>query len=157
MLSKFSTGDISKLQKCRLSTCCTKGSNYCFITQVEESLPIMLQSNVVYKINCPVCNTSYVGQVTWHLLRRFKKHTGNMKPDTLHFDNCNITPSENMISIIRKSNKLPKLLTLKPFFISTFYIVFVPVIQHHRNIHRNIHKMVVWHVRDILRLPNHLV
>ena len=61
--------------------------------------------------------SSDVGQTSRHLLRRFKEHTGNMGPVKSHLDSCNNTPNESMITIIGKSQNLPKLLTLEALYI----------------------------------------
>ena len=87
------------------------------LPSLKPQIPRMLQSNVVYKINCPGCMSSYVGQTTRHLLRRFKEHTGNTGPVKSHLESCNVTPDENMISVIGKSQNLPKLLTLEALYI----------------------------------------
>jgi len=84
---------------------------------LKPQIPRMLQSNVVYKINCPGCMSGYVGQTTRHLLRRFREHTGNTGPVKSHLESCNITIDENIISVIGKYQNLPELLTLEALFI----------------------------------------
>ena len=39
---------------------------------LKPRIPHMLQSNVVYQITCPGCNSSYVGETVRHLSRRFR-------------------------------------------------------------------------------------
>ena len=87
------------------------------LPSLKPLVPRMLQSNVVYQISCPGCNSSYVGQTTRHLQRRFKEHTGNKGPVKTHFENCGIIPDQNIIKIIGKANTLAKLLTLEALFI----------------------------------------
>ena len=41
------------------------------LPQIKPSVPKMLQNNVVYKITCPRCESSYVGQTTRPLQKRF--------------------------------------------------------------------------------------
>ena len=89
----------------------------CSLPSLKPQVPRMLQSNVVYKISCPGCNSSYVGQTTRHLQRRFKEHTGNKGPVKTHFENCGITPDCTVVKIIGRANSLPRLLTLEALFI----------------------------------------
>ena len=77
----------------------------------------MLQSNVVYQITCPGCNSSYVGQTTRQLQRRFREHMGNKGPVKTHLDVCNINPDVGMIEVIGRASSLPRLLTLEALFI----------------------------------------
>ena len=36
------------------------------LPSLRPQIPRMLQSNVIYRINCPGCMSSYVGQMTGH-------------------------------------------------------------------------------------------
>ena len=87
---------------------------------LKALVPHMLQSNVVYKITCPGCNSSYVGQTTRQLQRRFREHTGNKGPVKSHLDDCGITPNSDIIQIIGKANTPYRLLTLEALFIKEF-------------------------------------
>ena len=87
------------------------------LPSLKPQIPRMLQSNVVYEIKCTGCNSSYVGQTTRHLQKRFKEHTGNVGPMKYHFEQCNVTPEDNMISILGKATSLPRLLTLEALYI----------------------------------------
>ena len=87
------------------------------LPSLKPQVPRMLQSNVVYKICCPRCNSSYVGQTTRHLQRRFKEHTGNRGPVKTHFENCSVTPDNTYINIIGRADTLTRLLTLEALFI----------------------------------------
>ena len=86
---------------------------------LKPSVPRMLQNNVVYQITCPRCMSSYVGQTTRHLQQRFREHSGNKGPIKTHFSNCNITITENNVSIIGRSRGggEGRLLTLEALFI----------------------------------------
>ena len=77
----------------------------------------MLHNNVVYKISCPRCESSYVGQTTRHLQQRFREHIGNKGPVKSHFEICNLAPNENVISILSRNNNSEHLLTLEALFI----------------------------------------
>ena len=84
---------------------------------LKPRIPHMLQSNVVYQITCPGCNSSYVGQTTRQLQRRFREHMGNKGPVKTHLDICNISPDVGMIKVIGRASSLPRLLTLEALFI----------------------------------------
>ena len=85
---------------------------------VKTPIPRMLQSNVVYKIQCPGCASSYVGQTIRHLKQRFGEHVGETGgPVKAHLQECNISPEDYIVRIIGKARTLPKLLTLEALFI----------------------------------------
>ena len=78
----------------------------------------MLRNNVVYQIICPRCKSSYVGQTSRHLQQRFKEHIGNKGPMKTHFENCTITPTDDMISILGRMDRGDgRLLMLEALFI----------------------------------------
>ena len=64
----------------------------------------MFKSGVVYKIICPSCTASYVGETTRHLHVRFKEHqkTGPMK---IHLSKCNTTLSDKDIEVLQASSR----------------------------------------------------
>ena len=64
------------------------------LPSLKPVVPKMLQNNVVYTINCPRRESSYVGQTDRHLQQRFKGHVGNKEPLRTHFESCAITPTE---------------------------------------------------------------
>ena len=89
-----------------------------FLPSLKPVVPKMLQNNVVYKIKCPGCESSYVGQTVRHLQRRFKEHLGNKGPVKTHLETCSISnPNENIIHILGRSRSLPHLLTLEALYI----------------------------------------
>ena len=88
------------------------------LPSLKPAVPKMLQSNVVYKIDCPGCDSSYVGQTVRHLQRRFREHIGNKGPMKSHFESCQInSPSNDIIKILDRSSSLPRLLTLEALYI----------------------------------------
>ena len=88
------------------------------LPSLKPTVPKMLQNNVVYKIDCPGCKSSYVGQTVRHLQRRFKEHLGNKGPVKAHFENCKIVnPTDKIINILDRSRSLPRLLTLEALYI----------------------------------------
>ena len=44
------------------------------LPSLKPSVPGMLLSKVVYKLDCPGCNASYVGQTVRHAGRRLREH-----------------------------------------------------------------------------------
>ena len=87
------------------------------VSSLKATVPSMLQSNVVYKISCPQCELSYVGQTARHLQQRFREHTGNKGLIKIHFDSCGLKPDFNNIKILGKAQG-NKLLTLEALFIA---------------------------------------
>ena len=96
------------------------------LPSLKPLVPKMLQSNVVYKIVCPRCESSYVGQTARHLQQRFREHVGNKGPVKSHFDSCNVTPNNDVISVLSRTHKgESRLLTLEALFIKEI----IPVIN----------------------------
>ena len=87
------------------------------ISHLKVPVPDMLRSNVVYKITCSQCNLSYVGQTSRHLQQRFKEHIGSQGLLKKHFEDCNVSPSMDMVKILGKA-KFDRLLTLEALFIA---------------------------------------
>ena len=82
---------------------------------LKPTVPKMLWSGVVYKIQCPGCPSSYVGQTVRHLQHRFREHLGTNGIMRKHFDHCIPSPpvSDEIVSILCKSTSIAKLLTLE--------------------------------------------
>ena len=88
------------------------------LPSLKPMVPKMLQSAVVYKITCPGCNSSYVGQTLRHVQRRFQEHIGNNGLMRKHFESCGIFDySTDFVSILAHSNIYVKLLTLEAIYI----------------------------------------
>ena len=87
------------------------------VSSLKANVPYVLQSNVVYKISCPQCKLSYVGQTARHLQQRFREHTGNRGLIKNHFDICGIKPDFNHVEILGRAKGV-KLLTLEALFIA---------------------------------------
>ena len=87
------------------------------ISHLKVPVPDMLRSNVVYKITCSQCNLSYVGQTSRHLQQRFKEHIGSQGLLKKHFEDCNVSPSMDMVKILGKA-KFDRFLTLEALFIA---------------------------------------
>ena len=87
---------------------------------LKPIVPKMLSSGVVYKIQCPGCSSSYIGQTVRHLQTRFREHLGCSGTMRRHIETCDpsVKISEDSISILARANKYFKLLTLEALFIN---------------------------------------
>ena len=112
---KFVT-DVKKLNlPLRMVMTLTKTKNC--LPNLKTPVSDMLKSNVVYKIKCSQCQLCYVGQTARHLATRYKEHVSPRGLLRKHFDNCQITPSFDLVSILGRA-KGEKLLTLEALFIT---------------------------------------
>ena len=77
---------------------------------------------VVYKLTCPSCNASYVGQTVRHVQQRVREHLGSKGIMKSHFDVCGVDPlliqDFDFVSVLDKAYKVSKLLTLEALYIS---------------------------------------
>ena len=92
------------------------------LPSLKPAVPEMLLSKVVYKLECPGCHASYVGQTVRHAGRRLREHLRSRGVMRAHLESCDycnqIDVDENsVISILGKSSSLAKLLTLEALFI----------------------------------------
>ena len=87
------------------------------LTNLKTPIPAMSQSHVVYKVTCPHCDMSYVGQTARHLSTRIREHFSSGGKLKGHFDNCKVDPTNEMVKILGKARG-DKLLTLEALFIS---------------------------------------
>ena len=87
---------------------------------LKSPVPRMHMSNVVYKLNCPRCKSSYVGQTSRHLLHRTREHLGSRGVMRAHLEMCGVSDLNELedISIMGQSNVLCKLMTLEALYIS---------------------------------------
>ena len=77
----------------------------------------LFKSGVVYQIECPRCNSYYVGQTSRHLQTRFKEHVSS-GPVQQHFEDCSTDLSEEHITILGNTSKGEiTLLTLEALWI----------------------------------------
>ena len=77
---------------------------------------------MVYKLECPGCNASYVGQTIRHAGRRLREHLRSRGVMRAHLDSCEFCNDvdidvNSVISILGQSSSLAKLLTLEALFI----------------------------------------
>ena len=64
-----------------------------------------LKSMVVYQIQCPRCESSYVGQTARHLITRIKEHRNVNTPVGSHFQNCDCEILMENVTIIDRTIK----------------------------------------------------
>lgn len=85
---------------------------------LKPEVEVMYRSGVVYKIVCPRCQASYVGETTRHLRTRHTEHKNNDGPVKRHFASCGLKLTCDDISILSSSLKSEKHLeTLEALFI----------------------------------------
>ena len=79
-----------------------------------------LRSGVVYQLQCPCCNASYVGQMRRHLSSRFRGHVRPSCPVGKHIKECEVTLSiDNDCKILAASSRGEGyLLTLEALWIN---------------------------------------
>ena len=75
----------------------------CLPSKIEKTL----KSRVVYKIVCPGCNACYVGQISRHLITRFKEYRYKRnQPVRAHIDKCpHSTPTLNDVKILASASR----------------------------------------------------
>ena len=96
-----------------------------FLPPLKPAVPKMLRSAVVYKIDCPGCDSSYVGFTSRHLQQRVCEHLGKSGVIRGHINQClpppiNTDNFHDFVSILATSNSLTKLMTLEALFIKEF-------------------------------------
>ena len=78
----------------------------------------MIKSGVVYQLNCPRCDSCYVGQTSRHLRSRFREHINNSGPVKHHLTKCKTRMTEENVSVLGSTNKGEvHLLTLEALWI----------------------------------------
>ena len=82
---------------------------------LKPSVPTILRSRVVYKITCPGCESSYVGQTVRHLKTRLAEHRNVNTPVGAHFDDCVGTePTDDDVKVLCSTTRSDQfLLTLE--------------------------------------------
>ena len=84
---------------------------------LKASVEKSYKSCVVYKINCPRCQSCYVGYTCRHLITRIKEHRCPKAPVSIHFNSCSngtYLPSIDDVEIIASSTISEKhLMTLE--------------------------------------------
>ena len=99
-----------------------------FLPSLKPVVPKMLRSAVVYKIDCPGCDSSYVGFTSRPLQQRVCEHLGKNGVIRGHLNQClplplDIENFEKQVNILATSNSVIKLMTLEALFIKQFHPV----------------------------------
>ena len=85
---------------------------------LKPQIPKMLKSGVIYKLNCPVCKDSYVGETERHMITRFTEHILREGPIKSHNEKCSHQiKSEEQVEILREIPSNNKILTYEALFI----------------------------------------
>ena len=87
------------------------------LPSLKSPVPKMLKSDVIYKLNCSVCNNSYVGQTERHATTRFTEHILREGPIKEHLSKCKTEMSEENVEILKEMRSNSKLLTYEALFI----------------------------------------
>ena len=98
------------------------------LPSLKPTVPKMLRSSVVYKIDCPGCDASYIGETLRLLQQRVREHLGKSGTIRKHLEICptqqSIEPTlenfEKQVKILAHSNSPPKLLTYEALYIKFF-------------------------------------
>ena len=93
------------------------------MSSLQTTTKFESRSRVVYKITCPGCDTSYVGQTRRHLLTRFRDHNyKKTKAVYKHFRDCvgsEVTLNDVKI-LAQTSRNLDFLLSLEALLIREY-------------------------------------
>ncbi|XP_044757531.1 uncharacterized protein LOC123315760 [Coccinella septempunctata] len=94
-----------------------------FFSKLKDLTPKMLQSNLIYKVNCKSCQSSYVGQTKQYLKNRMKQHENDCKSGNFstglsfhHRDTGHIFDFEEP-EILSRENNLDKRIFKEMIFI----------------------------------------
>ena len=92
---------------------------------LKPAVPKLLRSAVVYKIDCPGCESSYVGFTSRHLQQCVREHLGKSGVIRKHINEClplsfSLDKFEKEVSILACSTSLTKSMTLEALFIKQF-------------------------------------
>ena len=90
------------------------------LPSLKPQTEMLLKSSLVYQINCPRCQSCYVGQTSRHLKTRFKEHQRLGTPVELHFRMCDVVCCVDDVKILATTNKsIITLMTLEALFIKS--------------------------------------
>ena len=87
------------------------------LPSLKPNVEKVLKSDVVYQIDCPVCNDCYVGQTERHLTTRYSEHINNNGPVKTHMQKCKATLGEEDIKVLYECREKSKLMTYEALFI----------------------------------------
>ena len=84
-----------------------KTTKVCFFTPTKDRTPLLSNSFVVYKINCPGCAESYIGKTECTLYKRTSEHAWKSKDSAVnsHLNSChNYDHIKDLFAIERRLN-----------------------------------------------------
>ena len=85
--------------------------------QRKPPVPKMYKSHVVYQIQCPRCESRYVGQTSRQMQRRFTEHLQRAGPIKGHMDVCGVRFTQDDITLLGSTCRGENyLLTLEALF-----------------------------------------
>ena len=90
------------------------------LPSLKSPVQKMLKSDVIYKIECPVCKNSYVGQTERHATTRFTEHILRDGPIKEHLKACKTEIKEDNVDILMEMRSKSKLLTYEALFIKEY-------------------------------------
>ena len=70
------------------------------LPSLKPPVPKMYKSNVVYQIECPRCESRYVGQTSRQMQRRFAEHLQRASPIKAHMDVCDVKFTQDDVTIL---------------------------------------------------------
>ena len=79
---------LNKIQSPRIRTILTLRKLKTTLPSLKSPVPLQYRSRVVYQIECPGCQSSYVGCTIRHLSARIGEHRNARTPVGSHFKNC---------------------------------------------------------------------
>ena len=82
------TRQLSRLENVKITTALTLRKLKTLTPSLKTSVPKQLRSRLIYQIECPGCQASYVGYTVRHLKDRFSEHGNIIKPVGKHFNQC---------------------------------------------------------------------
>ena len=77
-----------------------KHNRYTITGSVMEKLPLSLRSNIVYRIPCKDCHSTYIGQTKRYLKNRIQEHMTSLK----HVDSDHTALTHHVKSINHNFN-----------------------------------------------------
>ena len=80
---------------------------------MKDKIPKELQSNIVYRVNCSNCESSYIGKTIRQATRRLSEH-GASHTFTLDFKAASAITTTNTDSLRRSKRRICKLMEVNP-------------------------------------------
>ena len=107
-----------QLRRQNVSTIFTTRKLRSCLPSLKSKVVKSLTSRVVYRIQCPGCNSCYVGQTARHLTTRLTEHKRQTSPLGAHFSDCKVHPKSVNAEILDSCLDTNKLLTPEALYIA---------------------------------------